>query len=301
MNYWIVIKVLGSLLLFEAIALLPPLLVSLFTGGKDLSAFIYSILLLLVIGFPMSKISVKTKRIKAKDALLIVTLGWIFFSFFGSLPFLFSGSIPSLIDAFFETVSGFTTTGATILNNIEVLPQGIIFWRSFTHWIGGMGILVLTIAILPAIGVGGYQIFKAESPGPITDKLVPKIKDTAKILYILYIGITVLQTILLCFGGMSLFESLVHTFGTVGTGGFSSRNSSIGAFSSSYIVYIISIFMIVSGVNFPLYFELYKGRWKNVIKNSELKLYLSIIGISTLLITLNLYGKVYKLRVINNS
>lgn len=293
MNYGIITKVLGNLLLFEIIALIPSLFISLFTGEKDFSAFLYSILLLLLIGFPMSRVSVTNKRIRAKDALLIVTLGWIFASFFGSLPFVFSGSIPSLIDAFFETVSGFTTTGATILNDIEILPRGILFWRSFTHWIGGMGILVLTIAILPAIGVGGYQIFKAESPGPTADKLVPKIKDTAKILYTLYLGLTILQVILLWLGGMSLYESLIHTFGTVGTGGFSSKNSSIGAFNSSFVVFTITVFMIASGVNFPLYYELIKGRWKNVIKNSELKLYLSIIGISTILITLNIHGKVY--------
>lgn len=293
MNYAIIIKVLGSLLLFEAIALLPPLAISFFTGGNDLKAFIYTIVLLIIIGFPTTKVSIKHKRVKARDALLIVTLGWIFVSFFGSLPFVFSRSIPSLVDAFFETVSGLTTTGATLINNIEVLPKGIIFWRSFMHWIGGMGILVLTIAILPAIGVGGYQIFKLESPGPIADKLVPRMKDTAKILYTLYIGLTILQTILLCFGGMSFFESLIHTFGTVGTGGFSSKNSSIGAYNSSYITYVISIFMIISGVNFPLYYEIYKGRWKSAIQNSELKLYLSIIAVSTLLITLNLYGKAY--------
>lgn len=293
MNYGIITRVLGNLLLFEIIALIPSLLISFFAGESDLSAFIYSILILLLIGFPMSKISVANKRIRAKDALLIVTLGWIFASFFGSLPFVFSGSIPSFVDAFFETVSGFTTTGATLLSNIETLPKGILFWRSFTHWIGGMGILVLTIAILPAIGVGGYQIFKAESPGPIADKLVPRIKDTAKILYTLYLGLTILQTILLCLGGMSLFESLIHTFGTVGTGGFSSKNSSVGAFNNSFIVLTIAIFMIASGVNFPLYYELIKGRWKNVIKNSEFKLYLGIILASTILITINLYGEVY--------
>lgn len=294
MNYGVIIKVLGNLLLYETIAFVPPLLISLASGEQAVFSFLYSMLLLLIIGFPMTKISVTSNRIRAKDALLIVTIGWIIVSFFGSLPFVFSGSIPSLIDAFFETVSGLTTTGATILNDIEVLPKGILFWRSFTHWLGGMGILVLTIAILPAIGVGGYQIFKAESPGPIADKLVPRIKDTAKILYIIYIGITMLQTILLLLGGMDLFESFIHTFGTVGTGGFSSRNSSIGAFNSSYIVFVISIFMIASGVNFPLYYEISKGRWKNIIRNSELKLYLSIIGISTLLITINLYGtKIY--------
>jgi len=193
---------------------------------------------------------------------------------------------------FFETVSGLTTTGATIINDIEVLPKGILFWRSFTHWLGGMGILVLTLAILPAIGVGGFQIFKAESPGPVSDKLVPRMKDTAKILYTAYLGITILQTVLLYFGGMSLYEALVHTFGTVGTGGFSTRNASVGAFNS-YIQVTIAIFMIASGINFSLYYDLYKGRWKQVIKNSELKFYLSIIAIATILITINLNGKIY--------
>lgn len=170
MNYGIVIKVLGNLLLIEAIAFIPPLLVSLVYGEKAFVSFIYSILILTILGFPMSRIKITSKRVKAKDALIVVSLGWIFVSFFGSLPFVLSGSIPSLVDAFFETVSGFTTTGSTILSDIEVLPNGILFWRSLTIWLGGMGILVLTVAILPAIGVGGYQIFKAETTGPIAEK-----------------------------------------------------------------------------------------------------------------------------------
>ncbi|MCC5909994.1 MAG: TrkH family potassium uptake protein [Clostridiaceae bacterium] len=293
MNYGIVIKVLGSLLLFEAIALVPSLGISLYTGEHDSQAFTYTILILITVGFAMVKIPNKSRRIKSKEALTIVTLGWILVSFFGSLPFVFSGSIPSFVDAFFETISGLTTTGATIIDDIEVLPKGILFWRSFTHWLGGMGILVLTLAILPAIGVGGFQIFKAESPGPISDKLVPRMKDTAKILYTAYLGITILQIILLYIGGLSFYESLIHTFGTVGTGGFSTRNSSIGAFDSSYIVLVIAFFMIVSGVNFSLYYDLYKRRWRGIIRNSELKLYLSIIAACVLLITINLNGKLY--------
>ncbi|MFA5525066.1 MAG: TrkH family potassium uptake protein [Tissierellales bacterium] len=293
MNYGIIIKVLGNLLLIESVAFVPPLLVSLIYGEKSFLSFIYSILILIILGFPMSKVKVRDKRIKAKDALLIVSLGWIFVSFFGSLPFVFSGSIPSLVDAFFETVSGFTTTGSTILGDIEVLPNGVLFWRSFTIWLGGMGILVLTVAILPAIGVGGYQIFKAETTGPIAEKIVPRIKDTAKILYVIYLGITIIQLILLCIGGMSLIESLLHTFSTVGTGGFSPKNASIGAFNSRFIVYIISVFMILCGINFSLFYDILKGRWRSVVKNSELKLYLGIIVISTLLITFNLNGKIY--------
>ncbi len=293
MNYGIIIKVLGNLLLIESVAFIPALVVSLIYSEKAFLSFIYSILIVLVFGFPMSRIKIETKRIKAKDALLIVSLGWVFVSFFGSLPYVFSGSIPSLVDAFFETVSGFTTTGSTILGNIEVLPTGILFWRSLTIWLGGMGILVLTVAILPAIGVGGYQIFKAETTGPIAEKIVPKIKDTAKILYVIYVGITIIQAVLLCLGGMSLMESLIHTFATVGTGGFSSKNASIGAYNSSFIVYVISIFMILCGINFSLFYDILKGRWRNALKNSELRLYLGIIAVSTLLITLNLNGRIY--------
>ncbi|KAB3539044.1 TrkH family potassium uptake protein [Alkaliphilus pronyensis] len=291
MNYRRVLKVLGSLLLFEALTLIPPLAISIYHNQHDRQAFLYTIAIILAFSIPMSLLPQKSNRIKAKEALSIVTLGWLLVAFFGSLPFVFSGSIPSVIDAFFETVSGLTTTGATIIEDIEVLPRGILFWRSFTHWIGGMGILVLTLAILPTIGVGGFQIFKAESPGPISDKLVPKMKDTAKILYSAYLGITVIQTVMLYFGGLSLYEALVHTFGTVGTGGFSTRNASIGAFNySSYIIMVISFFMIASGVNFSLYYEMYKGRWRNVLKNSEFRAYMSIIFISVLLITVNLNG-----------
>ena len=292
MNFGIIIKVLGTLLLFEAIVLLGPMGISIYFG-ESYYPFLYTIILLLIVGGTMVIFSGKSKKMQAREALSIVTFGWILVSFFGALPFMISGVIPGFVDAFFETVSGLTTTGATILQEIEGQPKGILFWRSLTHWLGGMGILVLTLAVLPALGVGAFRIFKAESPGPMSDKLVPKVKDTAKILYTAYLGMTVLQIILLYLGEMSLYESLVHTFGTVGTGGFSTRNGSIGDYESSYTLWVITFFMIAAGVNFALYYDLWKGKWRNLFRNSELRLYLLIIVIAGALITTNLLLTTY--------
>jgi len=288
MNYGIVKRILGIILIFEALFMVPSFIIAMYLNQIDKYPFLFCIVITGIIGLIMYYPKVDKKTIRAKEGLAIVAFSWILISFFGCLPFVLSKSIPSFVDAFFETVSGFTTTGATLINNVEILPKGILFWRSFTHWIGGMGILVFMVALLPAIGVGGFQIFKAESPGPTADRFVPRIKDTAKILYITYISMTILQIVLLLFGGMSLFESILHTFGTVGTGGFSTRNLSVGAYDSTYIHLVIAVFMILSGVNFSLYYVLYKGKWKEVFKNQELKLYLGIIFGSTLLIALNL-------------
>ncbi len=293
MNYRIIFKVLGYLLLIIAFGMVPPLIISAVQGQYDMIPFIISVTATTLTGFALTRIPMPKNKIKTKDGLAIVTFGWIFASLFGALPFYLSGAIPSYVDAFFETVSGFTTTGATIINDIEVLPMGILFWRSFTHWIGGMGILVVAVAVLPMMGSGGFHVFKAESPGPIADKIAPRIKDTAKILYTSYIIISLIEFVLLMFGGMSAFESAVHTFGTLGTGGFSTRNASIGAFNSSYITIVISIFMIMSGMNFSLYYDMYKGKWKDVFKNSELRLYLGIIAGAVIAITINIYGDVY--------
>jgi len=293
-NYGVVIKILGNLLTVEALLMIPSLLVSLYYNQYDKKAFLISIFITGVLGFIMGRKEETKENIKAKEGLAIVAFGWILASFFGSLPFVLSGSIPSWIDSFFETVSGFTTTGATIVDNVESLPMGILFWRSFTHWIGGMGILVFTIAILPTLGVGGFQIFKVESPGPMPDRIVPKVKDTAKILYITYFIMTVLEIILLLFGGMSLYDAAVHTFGTVGTGGFSIKAASVGAYDSTYIHIIIGIFMILSGVNFSLYYFLFQGKWKEVFKNEELRLYFGIIFSSVILIALNINSEIYK-------
>jgi len=291
-NFGIIIKVLGTLLLFESIVLIGPLGISLYYGESPYP-FLYTIVILMLSGGAMSTFSGHSKKMQAREALGIVTFGWILVSFFGALPFIFSGTIPNFVDAFFETVSGLTTTGATILVEIEGLPKGILFWRSLTHWLGGMGILVLTLAILPALGVGAFRIFKAESPGPMSDKLVPKVKDTAKILYTAYLGMTILQIVLLYLGEMNLYESMVHTFGTVGTGGFSTKDGSIGDYQSSYTLWVITFFMIAAGVNFALYYNLWKGKWRSLFKNSELRLYLSIIAVAGLLITTNLLVTTY--------
>lgn len=293
MNYKMIFKVLGYLLLIIALGMIVPLLISIANNQNDMIPFIITIILTSLTGFGLTKIPIVNNTMKTKEGIAIATLGWIFASIFGALPFYLSGNIPSYIDALFETISGFTTTGATIINDIEAFPMGLLFWRSFTHWIGGMGILVVAIAVLPMLGSGGFHIFKAESPGPISDKIAPRIKSTAKILYTAYIIISLAEFILLMFGGMSAFESAVHTFGTLGTGGFSTRNASIGAFNNSYIFIVISIFMIMSGANFSLYYSLYKGKWREVIKNSELKLYLSILALSILAITIDMNIHLY--------
>ncbi len=293
MNYGIVLQVLGSILIVESILMTPALLISLYTNQWDKLAFLITILITGVVGFVLTKNRNRDRHINAKEGLAIVSLGWVSISLLGALPLYISGSTPTYIDAFFEIVSGFTTTGATVIADVEVLPMGIIFWRSFTHWIGGMGILVFTLALLPALGIGGFQIFKAESPGPIAGKIAPRIKDTAKILYVTYFTITIIQVILLKIGGMSLFESLVYTFGTVGTGGFATKNASIGAYNSTYIHLVIGSFMVLSGVNFSLYYSLFKGKIKDVFRDEELRLYFAIVFIAVTLIGINLYKTTY--------
>ncbi|HHT96752.1 MAG TPA: TrkH family potassium uptake protein [Clostridiales bacterium] len=269
--------------------MMPSLLISLFMQENDTKAFIITILVTALTGIILSNFKKNKDNINAKDGLAIVALGWALMSLFGALPLYLSASIPTYIDAVFETVSGFTTTGATLIANVEILPRGILFWRSFTHWIGGMGILVFTLALLPALGIGGFQIFKAESPGPVAGKMAPRIRDTAKILYLIYFTITLVQVLLLKIGGMTIFESFIYTFGTVGTGGLAINNNSVGAFSSSYLQMVIAIFMVISGVNFSLYYLIYKGKFKEAIKDQELKLYIIIIFLAVLGIGTNLY------------
>ncbi len=293
MNYRIVAKILGSILIYESFLMIIPLAVSVFYMESSYMAFIITMLIMIFFGVILKNTPLNSNTMKLKEGFAIVSFGWLISSLFGCFPFIISGAIPFPIDAFFETVSGFTTTGASILTDIESLPKGILFWRSFTHWIGGMGILVFTVALLPAIGASGFQLFKAESPGPISDKIVPRMKDTAKILYTTYIIITIAETILLMFGGLSLYEALVHTFATVGTGGFSTHNSSIAAFNSTYIYVVIAIFMFMSGVNFSLYYELLKGRWRSVLKDEELRFYSILILLGIVFVSINLFGTIY--------
>lgn len=294
MNFPLIIKVIGKLLMIEGLALSLPFLVALYYRHGDAKAFFISIILCLVAGTVFSAIPSKSQSIKIKEGLAVVTFGWIAFSIFGAFPFLISGAIPSFADALFETISGFTTTGASILTEIEGLPYGILFWRSFTHWLGGMGILVFTIALLPKMGAGSFQIIKAESPGPISEKVVPRVKDTAVILYAIYISVTIIEIVLLMFGGMDLYEASVHAFGTVGTGGFSTKNASIGHYNP-YIQWVITIFMFASGTNFALYYLMFKGKFANAFKDEEWRFYTGVVLVSTAIIFVdltanNIYG-----------
>ena len=227
MNFGMIFKTLGIVLLVEAACMLPSAAVSLIYNQADFSAFLMTILVLLVSGLALYSIRTKNSNIYSRDGFAIVSIGWILVSFFGALPFYISGSIPAFIDAFFETVSGFTTTGSTILREIESLPRGILFWRSFTHWMGGMGVLVLTLAVLPKAKANTLHIMKAESPGPNPEKLVPRIGQSAKILYSVYIVLTAIQIVMLIIAGMPVYDSFIHTFGTAGTGGFSNMNKSV--------------------------------------------------------------------------
>lgn len=283
--------------MFLAASMLLPIPFSLYYGDSDYTALLISACTTFGCGFLVYKITRFKDDLRAKEGFAVVTLGWVVFSVFGSLPFMLSGAIPNFTDAFFETISGFTTTGATILNDIEVLPHGILLWRSLTHWIGGMGIIVLSLAILPFLGVGGMELFKAEVPGPVADKLTPRVTETAKILWGVYVFISAVETVLLMLGGMSLFEALCHTFGTMATGGYSTRNASVGGYDSAYLDYVITFFMLLAGVNFSLHYRFLRGEFNAYWKNKEFRYYLLIIIIAIVIISLdtfNYYGNVWQ-------
>jgi trk system potassium uptake protein TrkH len=257
-------------------------------------SFSISIIILASLGLGMRRIKTAVNEIYARDGFAIVALGWLMVSIFGALPFLLSGAIPSVIDALFESSSAFSTTGASILKNVEVLPKGILFWRSFAHWLGGMGVLILMIAILPSVKANTLHVMKAESPGPSPEKFVPRIGQTAKILYTIYIAMTALEVVFLLAGGMPLYDSLIHTFGTASTGGFSIKNASVGAYNSVYIETVIAVFMFLFGVNFTLHYALLKGNIKSILRDEELRFYFGIVIVSIALIALNTYGTVFK-------
>lgn len=289
MNHKFIIKILGILILIEGVFMLPPTIYSLVNNDGALNSFIITLGILGVVGF-MAYFFINTQtKITPKDGLAVVSAGWIVVSLIGALPLFLSGSVPTYIDAFFEIVSGFTTTGASIITDIESLPKSIVLWRSITHWIGGMGILVFTLSLLPKLGVGGFQIFKAESPGPVVGKIDPKMSQTAKRLYSIYIIITIILFIFLMAGGMGVFDSVIHTLGVVGTGGFSSKADSIGYYKGSYIPVVMSIFMMICGTNFANHYLIYKGKISSVLKDEEFKTFYTIIIVSIILITINLF------------
>lgn len=290
MNYEMIKYVLMNTAKIEGLLLFVPSIVSFLYGEYKVASITSAIALFFaLVGILFSIRKPKKVDIFVKDGIVIVGLAWVIFSLIGALPFFLTGSIPSFIDAFFETVSGFTTTGSTILVDIESLPKGMLFWRSFTHWIGGMGVLVFVMAIIP-LGGKSMNIMKAEVPGPTADKIVPKTKQTAKILYMIYIGLTMIEVVLLMFGKMSFFDSLVHAFSTAGTGGFSNKADSVGYFDSAYIDGVITVFMILFGVNFNLYYLALLKSFKSILKSEELRVYLAIIAVAIAFITYDIVG-----------
>lgn len=288
LNWSMIFRIIGYVLLVESVLLLFPLIVNFIYGENDFIAYLIPIVLCLVIGYPLTLIQSKKGFIFARDGLFGVGLSWIVVSMIGCLPFVISQDIPNYIDALFETISGFTTTGSSILTNIEALSHANLFWRSFTHWIGGMGILVFVLAIVPGSNDRTMHIMRAEAPGPTIGKLVPRMKNSASILYAIYIFLTIVLIFLLCIGGMPLFDSLCHAFGTAGTGGFSILNSGIGGYNSAYFDIVITIFMLLFGVNFNMYYFLLIKEYKQVYKNEEFKAYIGIVVLSTLLIAFNI-------------
>lgn len=289
MKYSLLLRLVGLLLSGEALLMLPSLGVALIYNEGDAISFGITITLLLLVGMMLIVFNKpSTQELSVREAFSLVGVSWLLFSFFGALPFVFSGHIPNLVDAFFETVSGFTTTGASILKNVELLPHGLIFWRSFTHWVGGMGVLMLTVALIPKLGGRTHNIMRAESPGPSPGKMLPKMQQFALALYIIYFLMTLLLTVLLVICGMSLFDALTHAFGTAGTGGFGIKNASVGYYNSVEIEFVIGLFMLLFGVNFSVYFAIYLRNFKQAFKNTELYTYFGVVFAAIAVITISI-------------
>ena len=288
MNFKTIINILAALLIVMGISMLMPLLISYMYGEPDFRGHLKSSVICFCLGLPIWYITRKNRSLSSKDGFAIVSLAWLLVALTGTFPFYFTDSITSFTDAWFESMSGVTTTGSSILSDIEILPHGVLFWRSFLQWIGGMGIIVFTIAILPLLGVGGVQLFKAEVPGPVADKIRPRVKETAKILWMVYIGFTAVETILLAAFGMPLFDAVCHSFTTMPTGGFSTQNASLGAYESNAIQYIVIIFMFIAGANFTLHFRAITGNFKSYSKDSEFLTYFGIIILTSILIFANI-------------
>ena len=288
MNRKMVFRTVGQIMWIEALLMLFPAVVSLCYGEKCVWAFLIAVGISLVLGLALTLLcKPENNVIYAKEGFIIVALAWIMMSLVGALPFYISGEIPSYVDALFETVSGFTTTGASILEDVEALSRGLLFWRSFTHWIGGMGVIVFVMAIIPNLSDRPIHIMRAEMPGPIIGKIVPKAKDTAKILYLIYIVMTAAEVVLLLFGGLNIYESLVYSFGTAGTGGFGIKADGLSSYSP-YVQWVIAVFMTLFGANFNLYYLILIRKAKNAFKSTELWTYLGIIVFSVTMITINI-------------
>lgn len=288
MNYGMILRILSRVSLTEAVLLAISALVALLYGDAVLLPYGLPIALLLAAGLGLGAVRPKRRDFFAREGFIAVSLSWIYMSVFGALPFYLSGAIPSFVDSLFETVSGFTTTGATLLTRVEALPRGLLFWRSFTHFIGGMGVLVFLMAVIPLAGGRSMHLMRAESPGPVVGKLVPKARSSSAILYGIYIGLTLLQTIMLLLGGMPLFDSVTTAFSTAGTGGFSVRDGGIMAYQSPYIEIVVTVFALIFSTNFAVYFLLIAGRPKDALRSEEPRWYLGIFAVATIAITINI-------------
>ena len=287
MNYKTVFRVAGFTLLVEAAAMLLPMAVALYYG-EDPSPFLKTIGIMVVVGLASVFGLRGEHKFFAREGFFSVGLIWVLSGVFGALPFWFSGQLGSYVDCFFETISGFTTTGSTILTVIEGLPLGLLFWRSFTHWLGGMGVLILTTALLPFLGINSTHLIRAESPGPVKSKLVPRASQSSKILYAIYLALTAIQVLCLRIAGMPLYDSLIHAFGTAGTGGFSNRNLSVGAYGNPAFEIIITIFMLLFSINFALYFLILTGKVKQALKSDELRFFLGVTTLAIVIISVNI-------------
>jgi trk system potassium uptake protein TrkH len=295
MHPWLVLRLVGSLAFFLGISMAAPLAVSLIIEDGAASAHLYSLAITcgsgLILLLP-SKWN-KDTHLSHRDGVAIVTFGWIAAGLFGAVPFLLSGSIDTFTNAYFESLSGFTTTGASILTDIEKLPESVLLWRSIIQWFGGMGIIVLSIAILPFLGVGGMQLYKAEIPSPVVDKLKPRISDTARALWKIYILLTALQIVLLLLGGMPVLDAINHTFCTMPTGGFSPKNASIAHYNSAYVDLVVIVFMLLAGINFSLHYRFLHGDFMSFTRDAEFRVFTGLIAFFILAVTINIYGPVY--------
>jgi len=299
MNFSTILKPLIIIVFFVALCMGVPLMLAIYykepaASESFLSVMVSTIVVCLILFYFLRHQQIR--RIGVRESFVLVALCWFTISFISALPFYISGAIPDFSEAFFETVSGFSTTGATILTDIEVLPKSMLFWRAITHWLGGMGIIVLAVAVLPLLGIGGLQLLKAEAPGPTVDKISPRISETAKTLWGIYIGLTVVEAMLLNFAGMSYFDAFTHAFSTIATGGFSPKNASVGAYHSASIEWIVIVFMILAGMSFTLHYKIITGKARQIFKSTEFRVYLVVTAVCSLLVAADLYyHKLYSL------
>lgn len=293
MRFKPILKIISTMLFYLGIFLMVPLIVSVFDNFRSFDTFLITIIITFSVALVLCLFLPKNEDISLKESFAIVSLTWFFYAFFGGLPYFIEGIVPSLTDAFFESMSGFTTTGSTVLVAISAQSQAILFWRSFTQFLGGMGIIVLGVAILPELGVGMYQLFKAEVPGPTKDRIFPRIRQTAFSLWVVYILFAIAEAILLRLGGLSILDAFNHAFTTMATGGFSTLDNSITGFNSAYVEIVMILFMFMAGINFTLHFHFLRGNFKSYFRSPEFLVYLTIFLLSTAFVTFNIYGEIY--------